>query len=466
MIESLFLIEWTKNKNNRDVQSPDSKKTTKKTEKLLDSPNEKPRIKFSYPQENTKLHAATVLNQIINSHKDEMDTINELYSQLDVEFNKVVLEHKALKKGVKTTKSSTKSSKASSDCVKPSASNFKSASESNHSSQKPHQIDDDIDWEQYIFGENQNNTHKLQKSPLTLKFDTQTPYEPLINAIQKDLRVQIINEYAIYSVFIPKNGIICLIFDKEDNPYDYHKEFEESLNVFVFPKILSFMVSVNSELATALISIFIDIRGKSLLLLEDSKYHVEEVQLQEQLDNQEKIAKLFLYGIDNAGKSSFMRYLKTDGKFDHNYFPPTKKFVIHKIVIEKNIKLIFWEMPGQSNFRRVWLRGVQDSNLLIFMLDGADKERYMEAKGAFWSMITRPEVRDVPVLFIVNKIDLMENEQDLKNIEKDFSLFDLKDRKWKIIFTSCVNKKGIKDVLSWIAQIVEECSLCEVKKDV
>jgi len=61
----------------------------------------------------------------------------------------------------------------------------------------------------------------------------------------------------------------------------------------------------------------------------------------------------------------------------------------------------------------------------------------------------------VPVLFIVNKVDLLDNEMELQNIAQVFSLPDLKGRTWDIKFTSCVNKKGIKDVLNWIAQSVK-----------
>ena len=458
MIESLFLIEWAKGKNNpsiHDISSLDSKKIPKKNGKAQENTTGQPKIKFSYPREAPKI-TTTVLNQILTSHNAEMETINDLCNHLEEEYEKALLENKVLKKRTKSKKSSKKSTIAQKECDNATSNMLSSRSEFDSSILNYPNNEDEIDWDQVIFGEQVKKENNAQNSHLNSLLNTQPSYTSLINAITKDFQVLVVENYVLYSCFIPQNGILCLVFDKdEDNPYDHRNDFEESLNVFVFPKILSFMKSVNSELTTAIISIFLDIRGSYLISQEETGYHAEDVIIEEATQPKQRIAKLFLYGIDNAGKSSFMRYLKTDGKFDHNYFPPTKKFVIHKIELEQNVKLIFWEMPGQQSFRRVWLRGVQDSNLLMFMLDAADKERYMEAKGAFWSIITQPEVRDVPVLFIVNKIDLLDNEMELQNIAQVFSLPDLKGRTWDIKFTSCVNKKGIKDVLNWIAQSVK-----------
>ena len=90
-------------------------------------------------------------------------------------------------------------------------------------------------------------------------------------------------------------------------------------------------------------------------------------------------------------------------------------------------------------------------------LDAADEERYSEAKRALFSITSRFEVKGVPLLFIANKIDLIDNQQKLGSIESDFSLLDLKeDRKLTIKFMSLVTKQGINEVIDWISDIVSE----------
>lgn len=280
----------------------------------------------------------------------------------------------------------------------------------------------------------------------------------------KNFKVQEIYDYGIYSCLIPLNRIVCLIFDKLDNPYDFTEEFENSILTFVLSDLENFYKMDAINLENTVISIFMDIRGRCLTLMDESSFYIKQQELKTKIKDQEKVIKVFLYGIDAAGKSSFVRYLKS-GKFDQNYFSPTKKFQIHKITLQQNnLKLILWEMPGQKSFRRVWLRGVQSSNLLIFMLDAADSERFTEAKRAFWSISNRFEVKHVPLLFIANKIDLIENQQKLGQIESNFSLTEMKDeedRKSTIKFMSLVTNEGIKEVISWISDIINDGAASE-----
>ena len=282
-----------------------------------------------------------------------------------------------------------------------------------------------------------------------------------------DLHPHMIYDSMVYSCYLPSNKIVCLVFDKNDNPYDYTKDIEDAINVFIYSNIKEFHILPEEEVETTLMSVYIDIRSRSLILNEDCAFFIGQDELRERLiaDNREKIIKVFLYGIDNVGKSSFMRYLKT-GKFDLDYFSPTKKFIVHRIPLPKGYRIICWEMPGQKKFRKIWLRGIQESNILLFMLDAYDDERFTEAKRAFWSIITRYEVKNVPVLFIANKIDLVDNKRILSKIEPLFSLPELKDRKWSIKFTSLVTKEGIKEVIDWITETVKENLLEDIKNTV
>jgi small GTP-binding protein len=279
-----------------------------------------------------------------------------------------------------------------------------------------------------------------------------------------DLHPQIIYESMICSCYLPSNKILALVFDRNTNPYDYTKEIEDAIDVFIYSNIEEFHILPKEDIETALMSVFIDIRSRSLILTDECAFFIDQEELRKRLirGDREKIIKVFLYGIDNVGKSSFLRYLKS-GKFDLDYFQPTKKFVVHRISLPQGYKVICWEMTGQKNFRRVWLRGVQESNILLFMLDASDEERFIEAKRAFWSIITRYEVKNVPVLFIANKIDLMENKSKLSKIEPFFSLPELKERKWSIKFTSLLTKEGIKDVIDWITETVKENLLEDIK---
>ena len=121
---------------------------------------------------------------------------------------------------------------------------------------------------------------------------------------------------------------------------------------------------------TLLLTLFVDLRKYS-----DEVLSIQEEQNHIMLIGNVPMVKVFVFGLDNAGKSSLMRLLST-GKYDSNYFPPTKKFRITNIKLPSGVKLVCWDMPGQKIFRSDWLRGAQASNILLFILDLADSTRF------------------------------------------------------------------------------------------
>ncbi|MFX1394205.1 MAG: ADP-ribosylation factor-like protein, partial [Promethearchaeota archaeon] len=237
--------------------------------------------------------------------------------------------------------------------------------------------------------------YKIRKSEIKSS-NTKNNYHPYLI----DTPVpQIINHHNIYTTCINGKIIIGLIFEKKDNPYDYKEIFEELLNELLnIEKNCKFKDEI--EIENLLITIFIDIR----------RYGDEYVERHPEIQfhYQETFIKVFLFGIDDAGKSSLVRKIKT-GKFNDNYFLPTKKFNIEYYQEDNRGLLAFWDMPGQRSFRNKWLLGLQDSNIIIFMIDVANQIRFEESKKEFWKIINRYDLFEIPILILVNKIDLLDN---------------------------------------------------------
>jgi small GTP-binding protein len=180
--------------------------------------------------------------------------------------------------------------------------------------------------------------------------------------------------------------------------------------------------------------------------------------------NNTPMIKVFVYGIDNAGKSSLMRLLTT-GKFEFDFFPPTKKFRISHVKLDSGATLVCWDMPGQKIFRPDWLRGAQASNILLFVLDLADTTRYEEAKAEFWNMVNLYELQGLPILFLANKTDLVSSppKDEAKNLEEIFGLQKLHLRSWKILFSSLPERKGISELINWMEDQSETLLLLDGK---
>ncbi len=264
---------------------------------------------------------------------------------------------------------------------------------------------------------------------------------------------QIISNLNIFTISINGNDIIGLIFEEDDNPYDYKQIFEELINELIInEKRFSFLDEIDIE--NFLITMFIDIRRFG----DDRVEKYFKTNFQEQ---KESFFKIFLFGIDNVGKSSLVRRIVT-GQFNDNYFIPTRKFNIDYFQDDRGV-LVFWDMPGQRLFREKWLKGFQESNIIIFMIDISNQLRFEESKAEFWKIINRYELFKIPLLILGNKYDLIdhsdrnENDQIIRLRKEIFNHFNLKKiekRKWKFLFTSIKTNLNINEAIDAIYDLI------------
>jgi small GTP-binding protein len=263
---------------------------------------------------------------------------------------------------------------------------------------------------------------------------------------------QLIGNQNLYTICINAEMLIGLVFEKEDNPYDYREIFVDMSNELLnSERCCSFKDEL--EIENFLITLFIDIKrfgDETLEKAPEVSFHPSGL-----------FTKVFLFGIDEVGKSSFTRRIKT-GKFNDNYFTPSKRFNIEYIQRQDGL-LSIWDSPGQSTFREKWLLGLQDSNIIIYIIDVASQLRFDESKTEFWKIYNEHDLKDIPLLILGNKIDLINhnnsnNDEQLKRTEKeiiDFFEFDsLLHNNWEFVFTSVKTSYNIEKVLNTIFALV------------
>lgn len=261
---------------------------------------------------------------------------------------------------------------------------------------------------------------------------------------------QLINNLNVYTICINSKIIIGLIFEHNDNPYDYKEIFEElSFELLNNEKSCSFEDEI--EIENFLVTLFIDLR----------RYGDEFITKTPEISFATGIfTKVFLFGIDDVGKSSLVRRIKT-GEFNENYFTPTLKFNIEYIQ-DKEGKggLAIWDLPGQRAFREKWLTGIQDSNLIIYMIDVANQLRFDESKKEFWNLIQKFDQIEIPIILLGNKVDLI-NLKDknqlhrrMQEIVEYFELQKLDNKDWRFLFTSVKTNYNINEVVDTIFNII------------
>ena len=162
--------------------------------------------------------------------------------------------------------------------------------------------------------------------------------------------------------------------------------------------------------------------------------------------------KLFLFGLDKAGKTTFSKYIKSN---ECESTRPTLAFNLDKWVIE-GMEFQVWDAPGQISLRTVWKNGFQKAQVLVFVLDLSEKDRFQEAKQEFDKVLNDLETRNIPLVFCFHKIDLEEAKQN-KNLAREiFKLPRIVDRKVFIFETSVHNCGEVPELKDQLVKLIQE----------
>ena len=261
---------------------------------------------------------------------------------------------------------------------------------------------------------------------------------------------QVIDGVNVYTSCINSKMIIGLIFDKDDNPHDYKEIFEDLSNEMLNNE-RSCKFEDEMEIENFLITLFIDIRRYGDEFVEKAEISFKPTGI---------FIKVFLFGIDDVGKSSFVRRIKT-GEFIDNYFTPTRKFNIEHVQ-KQNGYLAIWDMPGQRAFREKWFKGIQDSNIIIYMIDVANQLRFEESKRELWNFMNKHDSSGIPLIILGNKTDLIKKPEEQDNalirtkqeIMDFFELDKISDREYFFFLTSVKTKYNMNKVMDTLFNTV------------
>ncbi|MFX0092677.1 MAG: ADP-ribosylation factor-like protein [Candidatus Hodarchaeota archaeon] len=158
-------------------------------------------------------------------------------------------------------------------------------------------------------------------------------------------------------------------------------------------------------------------------------------------------AKIFIFGLDFAGKTAITNRFKGMQEGALETISTIRQNVSQ--VVKQNIILQSWEGAGQKRYRSLWPQFVRNSNALMFVIDGSDPDRFDEAKEELYKLLAYDK-GNLPLALCVNKSDL-ENY-----IGSDFVIefLDVKsrlpDRTCKFFNTSALTGIGIAETLTWL----------------
>ena len=150
--------------------------------------------------------------------------------------------------------------------------------------------------------------------------------------------------------------------------------------------------------------------------------------------------KVFLFGIDNAGKTSIVNAMKKIPEPGNT--TPTLRFSIDNLILV-NTEFVIWDAPGQITYREGWEKGIHESKILCFVIDVLAPDRFEESKEELDKVLNNEVVKNIPLIICFNKLDIPEAKKDLPKAKELFKSDQFADREVSSIDTTIFNPDSI-----------------------
>lgn len=164
-----------------------------------------------------------------------------------------------------------------------------------------------------------------------------------------------------------------------------------------------------------------------------------------------KEARILILGLDNAGKTSILKKLSDE---DINHIMPTQGFNM-KSLTQEGFKLNVWDIGGQRAIRPYWRHYFENADVLVYVVDSADKRRLEEAGTELDQLLEEEKLAGVPLLVYANKQDLV-SAVPAAGIADSMNLTSLRDRAWHVQQCSAKTGNGLQEGMDWLMRNVQK----------
>ena len=162
-----------------------------------------------------------------------------------------------------------------------------------------------------------------------------------------------------------------------------------------------------------------------------------------------KKANIVFLGLDNAGKSALLHVLKTDRvtQTRPTIHPHSEELKMGNLVLNT------YDLGGHETARKIWKDYFPAVNAILFLVDSVDVGRFKEAKKELDKILETPELVNIPIAILGNKIDMAGavSMEELKEALQYDDLIARETRPIEMFMVSVTKKIGYSKALEWIS---------------
>ena len=162
-----------------------------------------------------------------------------------------------------------------------------------------------------------------------------------------------------------------------------------------------------------------------------------------------KKANIVFLGLDNAGKSALLHVLKTDRvtQTRPTIHPHSEELKMGNLVLNT------YDLGGHETARKIWKDYFPAVNAILFLIDSVDVGRFKEARKELDSILETPELVNIPIAILGNKIDMAGavSMEELKEALQYDDLIARETRPIEMFMVSVTKKIGYSKALEWIS---------------
>ncbi|TET30839.1 MAG: GTP-binding protein [Candidatus Heimdallarchaeota archaeon] len=171
----------------------------------------------------------------------------------------------------------------------------------------------------------------------------------------------------------------------------------------------------------------------------------------QRLFRKKKQANMTICGLDKTGKTSVINYLLYG---ENKETIPTMGVNVNTINLPR-LDISIFDLGGQEGFRPMWGDINERSQAVVYIVDSTDSERFELTKSIFHDIICAQIEENIPVLILLNKIDLP-NRMSRADFIYQFGLLDLKNIAWSCYEISAMTGEGLIEAFTSFIHNLED----------